>query len=177
MLSKKLLILFLVVLFTVLQCTLLHYIRIFESKPDILLILIIFFSLHHGQIYGLAVGALCALFSEATCGLPTGAAVFTYSLAGLLLGHIARWVYTRRVLGQMSISFIFCCLIYLFLFLVFQTFGANSVRYSLSNGTGLSLGNALISIILPASFYTACVSPLVFWFLKTIYPFSLPYKV
>ena len=179
MLSKKLLILFIVVLFTVLQCTLLNYIRIFEIKPDILLILIIFFSLYHGQIYGLAVGALCALFSEATCGLPTGAAVFTYSLGGLLLGHIARWVYKRGIFGQMSMSFIFCCVIYLFLFLVFQTFGATSVRYSLSNGAvpirwqasngaGLSLVNALSFIILPASFYTACISPLVFRFLKIV---------
>ncbi|MBL7092273.1 MAG: rod shape-determining protein MreD [Candidatus Omnitrophica bacterium] len=153
----KLLILFLIILFTILQCTALNYVRIFRIKPDILLILVIFFSLNFGRIYGLVIGALCGLFSEATCGAPAGAIVFVYSLGGLLLGHIGRWVYDQKIFGQMGISLIFSFVIYFFLFFLFQTLDAN-----------LSLFNSLISVILPASFYTAAVSPVLFRFLKTI---------
>lgn len=159
----KLLILFSIILFTILQCTVLNYVRIFRIKPDILLILVIFFSLNFGRIYGLIVGALCGLFSEATCGVPAGAVVFVYSFGGLLLGHISRWVVNLRIFGQMAISFIFSFVIYFFLFFLFQTLGAN-----------LPLFNSLISVILPASFYTAAVSPVLFRFLKTIYSLSPP---
>ena len=153
--AKKPLILFLIILFTVLQCTALNYIQIFKVKPDILLILIIFFSLYYGRIYGLIIGAVCGLFSELSSGIPPGFAVLTYSLAGLILGYIGRWVVNLRIFGQLYISFIFSIAVYTFLFLLFQIFKAN-----------LSLFNALIFIILPASFYTAAISPVIFRFLR-----------
>jgi cell shape-determining protein MreD len=165
--SRKLLILFLIVLFAVLQCTALNYIRIFKAKPDILLILVIFFSLYYGQRYGLAVGALCGLFSEATGGIPSGAAVLIYSIGGILLGRVGRWVYlapvhrdgryNQRMLWQMAIAFVFTFTVYFFLFLVLQA----------TNGD-LSFFKALISVILPSSFYTACIAPFLFLVLKTI---------
>ena len=154
---RKLLIIFLIILFTVLQCTALNYIQIFKVKPDILLILIVFFSLYYGQIYGLIIGALCGLFSELSSGIPPGFAVLTYSLGGLILGYIGRWVVSLRVFGELCISFIFSMAVYTFLFLLFQIFKAN-----------LSLFNALIFIILPASFYTAVVTPVLFRFLETV---------
>lgn len=155
---NKLLIFSLVILFAVLQATLFNYIRIFRIKPDVLLLLVIFFSFYYGRIYGLVVGALCGLFSEATSAVPTAAVVFLYSFGGLILGQLGRWVLSLRALGQMSISFIFSFVIYFFLFFLLQTSGAN-----------LSIFNSLISVILPASFYTAAVSPVLFYFLKTVF--------
>lgn len=157
-LKTKVIILFLIILFTILQCTALNYIQILKSKPDILLILIIFFSLHYGRIYGLTVGALCGFFSEATSGIPGHLAVFTYSLGGLFLGHLGRWIWNQKIVGQLSTSFVFSLAIYLFLFFLFKTFQAN-----------LSLFSALVFIILPASFYTAAVSPVLFRFLKLVF--------
>jgi len=166
---KKLLILLLVILFTVLQCTLLNRIRIFNSKPDLLLILIVFFSFYYGRSYALSVGALCGIFTEATCGMPAGYAVFTYSLGGLLLGHFASWLYpvTAPQAGGISkqtffsgicISFIFTFAIYFFLALLF-----------LHNfNTNLSLFKALIFIVFPTAFYTAISAPIILRFLKTV---------
>ena len=157
MLPRKLLILFLIILFTVLQSTLLNYIQIFRSKPDLLLILVIFFSLRFGRIYALGVGALCGVFVEATSALPSGAAFFSYSLGGLILAHFARWVYAQKVLGQMGIAFIFTFSIYLSLFFLFQIYNAN-----------LSLLNSLVFIILPACLYTALVCPALLRFLRLL---------
>ncbi|MBL7084973.1 MAG: rod shape-determining protein MreD [Candidatus Omnitrophica bacterium] len=154
-LRKKLLILLLVILFTLLQSTVLNYIRIFKVKPDILLILIIFFSLKLGRIYGLIVGALCGLLNEATSGIPSGVAVLVYSFGGLLLGHIGKWVYNQKLLGQLCITFVFSFTIYLSLFFLSQTFNAS-----------LSLFAILVSTILPVSLYTAAISPFLFRFLK-----------
>lgn len=165
--SRKLLILFLIILFAVLQSTALNYIQIFKTKPDILLILIAFFSLNFGRMYGLSIGAICGMFSEITSGIPSGFAVLAYSLSGLILGSISRWVYpspvggggvnNQKILGEICISFVFCLVIYFFLFFLFRLFNAN-----------LSFFGTLISIILPASFYTAVAAPVIFRFLKTI---------
>lgn len=160
-LRKKLLILLLVILFTLLQSTALNYIRIFKVKPDILLILIIFFSLNLGQIYGLIIGALCGIFNEATSGIPSGVAVLVYSFGGLFLGHIGKWVYNQKLLGQLYITFVFSFAIYLSLFFLSQAFNAS-----------LSLFGILVSTILPASLYTAAVSPVFFRFLKTVLTIS-----
>ena len=148
----------LIAVFTILQCTVLNYLHILKTKPDILLILIIFFSLYYGGIYGMVVGAVCGLFTEATCGIPSGFFVFTYSLGGLILSRLGKWIYIRKILSQICTAFIFCFMVYSFLFLFFCAFNAE-----------LSLFNAVTSIILPASFYTAAVSPVVFWFLKTVF--------
>jgi hypothetical protein len=177
MLSRKLVILFLIILFTVLQSTLLNYIQIFNAKPDILLILIIFSSFNYGPIYGLLTGALCGLFSEAASGVSTGTFVLAYSLGGLLIGQLSRRINPaflsrsqplaaqgrlrldkQRIALEMGVSFIFSLAVYLFLFFIFR-----------SSGADLPLFNALAGIIMPACFYTACVSPFVFSFLRAVF--------
>lgn len=155
---KRLSILFLIILFTVLQCTLLERIRIFNAKPDILLILVIFFSLYYGRSYGLVLGALCGLFSEATSGLPAGGAVFAYSLGGLVLGHLGKWIYKQTTFSGICISFIFSFVIYSLLALLFF----QNIR------PDLSLFKALPFTVFAASFYTAACAPITFRFLKTV---------
>jgi rod shape-determining protein MreD len=160
-------ILFLVVLFTILQATLLNYIQIFCIKPDILLVLVAFVSLNLGRCYGLSTGVLCALFTEASSGLSSGSALFVYSLAGLVLGHMGRLIYPvpdsastdyrQKILAESAIVFIFTFTIYSFLFLLLGM-----------DKTNLSFFGALFLVILPAAFYTAFFSPLIFRFLKLI---------
>ena len=151
------LILLLIVLFTVLQATVLNFLQIFNIKPDILLILLIFFSLNGGRSYGLGLGALSGIFSESTSGLPAGSAFFVYALGGLILGHLGHWLDQQRISSQISLTLIFTFLTYLSLFLIWQ-----------SSDLGLSLFQALIYIILPACLYTALISPLLFRLLKSL---------
>ncbi|MCQ9208799.1 MAG: hypothetical protein NG712_05420 [Omnitrophica bacterium] len=159
---KKSLILLLIILVTVLQCTILNRIRIFNVKPDILLSLVVFFSLYYGRSYALAVGAFCGVLAEATCGLPSGYVIFAYSLGGLILGHLARWINKQTAFSEIAISFIFSFVIYSFLSVVLlQNFN-----------TDLSLFKALIFIVFPASFYTALCAPITFRFLKTVLSIS-----
>lgn len=170
--SRKSLILVLIILCAILQATLLDLIQIFNTKPDILLILIVFFSLYYGRSYGLIVGAVCALFAEATSNVPSGILLFTYSLAGLVLGHLSKWIdafsldrsfkfWKQIFFGEICAAFIFSFIIYLFLFFLFPASNIN-----------LSLGRALIFIILPASLYTAITAPILFSFLKTVLNFN-----
>jgi rod shape-determining protein MreD len=156
--EKKILILFLIILFTVLQSTIINYIQILSIKPDILLILVVFLSLHYGQICGLTTGAICGLLMEATSGISTGTAVFAYALGGLFLGYFGKWIYNQRVIAQINITFMSSLFIYLFLFLLFQSFKDFTVN--------LSLFRALVYIILPTSIYTTIFSLPFFRFLK-----------
>ncbi len=160
--KRHLLILFLIVFFAVLQSTALNYIQILKVKPDILIILTVFSSLTFGQIYGLTVGALCGVFTEATCGIPTGVTVLVYSFGGLILGFVGRWVYNQTTLGDICITFIFSFSIYLLLFFFLRALNIE-----------LSLAGTLGCIILPACFYTACVSPLLFRFLRFLHNLQL----
>ncbi|MBN3038651.1 MAG: rod shape-determining protein MreD [Candidatus Omnitrophica bacterium] len=153
--AKKSLVLILVVLFTMLQCTVLNYLQVFKIKPDILLILVLFFSLYYGRFYALGVGVLCGLFAQATSGIGSGAVVFVYALGGLILAHLTSFIYKQNILSQMLISFIFTFLVYLSLFFTFHLLDIQP-----------PLLNALFFVILPASFYTACIAPFLFYFLK-----------
>ncbi|MBN2097647.1 MAG: rod shape-determining protein MreD [Candidatus Omnitrophica bacterium] len=157
--SRNLFIFLLIFCFTILQSTVLNYLQIFATQPDLLLILIIFCSLTFGKIYGLTTGAISGIFAEVSSGFSSGILVFTYALGGLILGYIGRWVELQKTLGQVIVSFIFTFLIYLFIFLLLKI------------GTGaleLSLFNALRFTLLPAAAYTAILTPIMFKFLKII---------
>lgn len=176
MLKRKALILAIIIIVALLQCTALNYLQLLNNKPDILLILVVFFSLTYGQIYGLATGAFCGLLSEITSGLPAGTAIFTYSFGGFILAYLGKLSYFAFAAGeemnkegksrpyaqqtaiQILICFIFSLGIYLSIFLYLQ-----------SSSMHLVLFNVLLSVILPASLYTAVVSPLIFRFLQTIF--------
>ncbi|NQT00237.1 MAG: rod shape-determining protein MreD [Candidatus Omnitrophica bacterium] len=156
--APRLLILSLIVLFTLLQSSIVNWIQIFRVKPDILIVLVIFFSLYFGRIYGLIIGAICGFFSELTSGLPSGFAVSLYSLGGLILGQLRRWAYPDfSTLSVITTTFISTFAVYLSLFFLYQIFGVK-----------LSVFNIMMFLILPASVYTAVVSPFLFRFLKIV---------
>ncbi|MFC1631597.1 hypothetical protein ACFL1I_04275 [Candidatus Omnitrophota bacterium] len=166
--SRKLIILLIIVLFAALQGSLLELVRIFNVKPDLLLILVVFFSLYFGRTYGLGCGALCGFFTELTSSpVCQGAVLFTYSLLGLILGSIAKWVYLHPVrnkglfnqaaVSQIAITFIFTFLAYLFLALFF---GMRQME--------LLLPQAMLYVILPAACYTASLAPIIFSCLETV---------
>ncbi len=152
---QKLIILLLIMFFTVLECTALRSIRIIGIKPDLLLLLVLFFGLYGSRFYALGVGVLCGMFVEATSGIHAGVAVGLYSVAGLVLTLLTRVVYKQRIIDQIIIAFIATFLIYLGLFFSFGVYAL-----------GPPLLETLIYVILPASCYTACVAPFLFYFLK-----------
>jgi len=159
----------LILIFTVLEATAVNYIRIFNSKPDLLLILIAFVSLNWGAVLGLAIGALCGLFAEATSGMPAGFLILSYSLGGLALGGIGKLIYhstlyksefyRQKILTDISITFIFTLAIYLWLFFLLRIAGKD-----------LYFLNTFIFVMLPACFYTAACAPVLFRFMKIILP-------
>lgn len=171
-------ILFLVIFFIILQCTLMNAIKIFDIKPDIPLILIVLLALHFGPLHSLFAGIISGIFIETTSAIPNGIAVTGYALGGLILGYMGKWIYPalfyslganfknsfsrpplkQRLLSEISITFVFSLIVYIFLYFLLR----------ICNVRDCAFFNAFIFVILPASLYTALVSPIVFNFITTI---------
>lgn len=154
---RKLVILFLILLFTLLQTTALNYLSIFNNKPDLLLLLTGFIALNWGGLYGLIVGAVCGVFTEATSGIFSGSLVLSFSLGGLFLGYIGKWVYAQKIWLKVAMSFVFTLVVYLNIFLILQ-----------ASGVSPSFLTSLIFIILPTCCYTAICAPVLFRFLSVV---------
>ncbi|MFH1244896.1 MAG: hypothetical protein V1662_00235 [Candidatus Omnitrophota bacterium] len=174
----NILILFLIIFFVILQCTLIDTIKILDIKPDMLLILIVLLALHFGPLRSLYAGILAGIFIETTSAIPRGIAVTSYALGGLILGYMRKWIYPalfyslcanfknsfsrpplkQRLLSEISITFVFSLIVYILLYFLLQ----------ICNIRDCSFFHAFICVILPASLYTALVSPIVFSFIITV---------
>ena len=153
--SKKLLLVILAILFALLQSTFLNSLQVFGVKPNILLILVIFASLYYGCAFGLAAGIFCGICHEATTALPGGSLIFAYAATAIILGRINRLIYNEGLLNSFLTTLAVALIVYLWLGLFVHIFYAYPPLFG-----------SLMRVILPASFYTALLSPLMFRFLK-----------
>jgi rod shape-determining protein MreD len=55
--------------------------------PNIVVILVVTFSLYHGQFYGTIFGAICGLFFDLISGGVLGTAMFSLTLSGFIAGY------------------------------------------------------------------------------------------
>lgn len=136
-----------------LQLTLLNYLKLFGSKPDLILILVVFFGLFLGPSAGIETGLAAGFLEDIFVTDIFGINALALGLAGLIAGLISTKVYREAGATQF------------FLLILFSVF-TMSVHFA---AAGLADGNAtpgffeyLVTSIFPAALYTASVGLLIF---------------
>jgi rod shape-determining protein MreD len=160
---------FLGILFLTLQTTLLPWLPIQRIRPDIVLILVLYWGLTvppvQGGILSFFLGYLMDLFSGNSLGLYTFSRPLLFYLAELFKGRL----YLEGVLSQ-----------FLFVFF-FALFEGLLILILLSALNPVPLGNLyplLFTFYLPQSFLAALISPALFLLLKKLYfSFFPPYGI
>ncbi|MCG2711187.1 MAG: rod shape-determining protein MreD [Candidatus Omnitrophica bacterium] len=92
----------------ILQATLINSISIFSVKPEIPLLLVIFFALYNGARAGMFCGMILGLFLDVLSGGIVGINIFILGCAGFSCGLLKERVYTAHLLTKILIPMISC---------------------------------------------------------------------
>jgi len=134
--------------FAILDLTALNYIKIFDVKPDIFLIGVIFFALYGGLGAGVLGGFASGLIRDIFTGGPFGVNIVFFTLAGIFLGYNFSKFYRNSPVAQMILSFL-VSFSYVFFYDIFLT------------KTGIWKSAGILF-----SLYTAIAAPLLFFMLS-----------
>jgi len=158
--KRNAILLLLGILFLTFQTTLLSYLPIQRIRPDIVLVLILYWGLSFppvsGGIHALFLGYLMDLFSGNSFGLFTFTRPLLFYLAQLFKGRL----YLESFPSQS-----------LFVF-VFALFEGLLILTLLSALNPLPLGNLsspFFTFFLPQSFLTGLITPVLFFFLQKVF--------
>lgn len=77
----------LLLLFGIIQLVIIPLISIGSVIPDLMIILVVFVALRHGQLYGTIFGAIAGLFFDLISGGIIGSAMFAKTLSGFVAGY------------------------------------------------------------------------------------------
>ena len=146
-----------VFLIGIIQATALYYIPILGTKPDFLLISAIFFSLYFGKKEAITAAILGGLFKDITSTALFGSNAFAFCLCALFLVHFGNRLYKQEI----STQILLCGLLY-----YITTFIVLIINYAKTPDIHIP---AYFWIILKASFYTGCISPLIFFILSKVF--------
>lgn len=146
--------LFLGVIFITLQTTLLTFLPIQRIKPDIVLILTLYLSLFYppisGGILAVFLGFLMDLFSGNSFGL--------YTLSRPLLFYVAQFFKERFYLESYTSQFLF-----VFIFSLAEGLLLLTLLSVLNPGPIGNLSPLLFTLLLPQSFFTGLITPILFF--------------
>ena len=149
------------ILFLTFQTTLLSYLPIQRIRPDILLVLILYWGFTlppvSGGIHALFSGYLMDLFSGNSFGLYTFTRPLLFYLAQLFKGRF----YLESLISQSLFVFVFA-LVEGFLILTLV-----AALNPLPHG---NLYSPFLTFFLPQSFLTGLITPILFFFLQKIFP-------
>lgn len=139
---------FLAVLF---QSTLGNYIKIYDVKPNIVLVVIIVVGLMRNNIEAAIVGFSCGLLQDCVSGMFIG----FYALLGLYLGlavsSLNKKLYRENVLIAIFLTFVFS-VVYEYLVYFLNTFLRGSLRFIYP----------MQKVIIPEAIYNSAISILIF---------------
>ena len=130
----------------VLQLTVVPLISVDFIVPDLIVILIVFYTLRNGQIYGSLLGFILGLLFDLASGGLIGASMFSKTLAGFTAGYFYN---EKRIESNLDST--------MFITIIFMCSFVDSLFYSLlaTTESGITLFNLFFEHgILPA-FYTA----------------------
>jgi rod shape-determining protein MreD len=126
-------------------------------KPDFMMILVIFFALRRGGLYGLWVGFFAGLLTDSGLGGVTGEDQvvyykiglhsFAYSIMGYAVGKFTRNAYNENYLSITIYTFVFTLISRIIIYFIFGFFFHENANYSFIS---TSVYNALIG---PAFFF------------------------
>jgi rod shape-determining protein MreD len=136
---------------TILQCTVLDYVKIYNVKPNLMIIFIVAVALLRGNVEGSVIGFILGLLQDAVSGKILG----FYSLLGLYLGLLVGSV-NRRLYRENFLVIIF--------FTFVSSVAYESTVYFLTRVIKGKIDyiHAFSAVILPEAIYNSVVSVFIY---------------
>ncbi|MFA6596310.1 MAG: rod shape-determining protein MreD [Ignavibacteriaceae bacterium] len=137
------------------QVLIVPYIELNGIVPDLILILLVFYTLKYGQLYGMILGFVLGALTDFSTGSILGSSMFTKTLSAFVAGYF----YNENLVGTITKS-------PLFLAIVFLASMVNAIAFSLIVNFDISLN--IFSLIfdqgiLP-SVYTTIIASIIMIF-------------
>jgi len=134
----------------IIQLSVLPSINFFNIKPDILLILVIFFNLYFSFKKGLIIGSLCGLLKDVFSSSVFGLNLLSFIICIFIIKRIKKYIYKEDYLIRISIVFLISFI--------------NSIIYCVFRAAFFNLAFyvSFLLIIFLESIYTALISPIIF---------------
>ncbi|UCD55037.1 MAG: rod shape-determining protein MreD [Candidatus Omnitrophota bacterium] len=143
--------------------------RIYGMKPEILLIVTIFFGFHFGIVRGMKIGAFCGILKDLFSITAFGVNIFLFLLIGFLSGYLKDKLFKENFVTQ----FLFSCFSVYIVWGIFSVgtgfFPAMKPAAIIASGTNLSPYAASIEAILYKGLYTGIFAPFLFLVLTRIF--------
>ena len=142
------------------QLLLLDHVKIAGAKPDILVLLVVFFAIFFGPGAGAEAGFAAGLFKDMYSLDIFGVNILLLSLTGLIAGSLSPKLFRESKLTQVLLVFVFSSI-----YMIIHYFASSfilKIAY-------VTLPEYLCGLILPSSFYTATLSIIIFPVLIKIY--------
>lgn len=143
--------------------TVLSYFRISGARPDLILLLVIFFALFLGGRMGLEIGIAAGLLKDIFAFDIFGVNMFILGMTGLLAGALNTKFFKEARGTQVMLVFAFS----IFSMVLHYILATAVLRY-----VNLGLFDYLASSIIPASIYTAAAAFFLFPWLIELYGFQ-----
>jgi len=137
------------------QVLIVPYIELNGIVPDLVLMLLVYYTLQHGQLYGTVLGFVFGAVTDLSTGSILGSTMFTKTLAAFIAGYF----YNENQIGTLVKS-------PMFLVIVFLSSFVNSIAFSLIANFDISINLFMLIFeqgILPA-LYTTVIASLVMVF-------------
>ncbi|MCX7711360.1 MAG: rod shape-determining protein MreD [Clostridia bacterium] len=157
--KAKIIILGLCIFFiAMLQSTVLDYARVYNVKPNLLLIFIVSIALLKGNVEGAIVGFFCGLTQDMIAGKVIGFYALLGLYLGLIVGSVNKRLYRENVLVITFFTFV-STVIYEFCVYFFGTVFRNPVDFI----------SPFKNVIIPEAIYNSVISVFIYIFAIKIY--------
>ncbi|WP_418790745.1 rod shape-determining protein MreD [Phosphitispora sp. TUW77] len=135
----------------ILQSTIFSHLTVAGVKPDLVLIMTVFYALLHGSREGAIAGAIGGLLQDLMFGQNVGMNALAKIIVGYVFGSLEKKIYKENILIPMAIIFM-------------STLMSETVLYLLRQYEGISGGyfGALRSVIISAAIYNSCLTPFLY---------------
>jgi len=146
--------------FAVIQLTIIPFVSIGHISPDLIVIIVVYFTLLYGQIYGTLLGFTLGFLFDLLSGGLIGSAMFAKTLAGFSAGYF----YNENKIDQNTKSITFVVII--FVCAVIDSLAYSVLAYS---GTGMDVLYLMFELsILPGVYTTLVVFPILIFMTKKV---------
>lgn len=143
-----------------LQLVALDYIKIFATKPDLMLLLVIFYGLFFGSSIGIETGFIAGLLKDILSVDIFGINTLTLAATGLAAGILSSKFSKESRATQTVLVFSFS-IFSMLMHYIYSSF--------ISNITYINLSEYVLRLMIPVSLYTSLVSMIIFPVLMTKY--------
>lgn len=143
-------------LLLILQITIFNDFKVFGIKPDLLLILTIFFSLYGGAIFGLSAGISAGFLKDVFSVSSLGINTFSFAIIGISFAVFKNRLFRESIFTQFILIITSCLLM--------------AIVYNLASSSGLDYPAPIfLKTCFLISIYTSIWCPFVFFFLRRIF--------